>query len=196
MQTVGPIPKKVVAYAHTLIGIHEIPDGSNDGPDVHRLQASTKAYGAPWCVSTAQDIAIHTYGHTFADDTANAYYYESYARSHGWVIPRPLPGCFVAYHIGDGHFGTVADLHPNGTFDAIEGNEQNAVRLMTRDPRTLRCTFIAPPGFFVPAPPHHNVGGVDYYDFFKDVPLKHGQKVQYTEGRGYYAATTKKGKAK
>ena len=60
-------------------------------------------------------------------------------------MPKPVPGGPVVYQIGAGHMGIVVALHPNGTFDAVEGNEGNAVRLVTRDPRVLGCTFIEPP---------------------------------------------------
>lgn len=135
---------KFIAFAHSLLGIHEIPDGSNDGPGVKMLQSSTGAFKAPWCVSTVQYIAQNVLGHTIADDTANAYYLASWATKHGLTVPRPALG-FVVYHIGQGHAGSVVKLHTDGTFDAIEGNEGNAVRLMHRDPKSISCTFIVPP---------------------------------------------------
>lgn len=133
----------IVAYARTLVGIQEQPPGShsNDGPEVHKIQSSTGAYKAPWCVSTGQYIWLHVLGSTWADKTANAFYVADYAHRHGCVIDKPIPGCGVTYMVGQGHYGTVVTVHPDGTFDAVEGNEGDAVRLVPRDPRHIRCVF-------------------------------------------------------
>jgi CHAP domain len=131
--------------ARSLLGIHEIPPHSNTGPDVHRIQSATGAYGAPWCVSTVQYIWKQVLGSTWANDTANAYYLEEYARQHRCAFRKPVAGCAVVYHIGAGHAGTVVKVNEDGTFWAIEGNEADAVRRVKRDPRTLRCTFVIRP---------------------------------------------------
>lgn len=137
--------QRIVAEAHSLLGIREIPDGSNSGPAVHVIQSSTGAYGAPWCVSTVQHILVVVLGHTIADDTANVYYLADYGARHGWVVPHPVVGGPVCYHIGQGHAGTVVQVLSDGTFYAVEGNEGNAVRLMHRSSAQLPCTFLKPP---------------------------------------------------
>jgi hypothetical protein len=139
------VAQKIVAEAHSLLGIHEVPDGSNDGPGVHTIQTATGAYRAPWCVSTVQYIAKQVTGATIADDTANVYYLADYGARHGWVVPHPVVGGPVCYHIGQGHAGTVVQVLADGSFYAVEGNEGNAVRLMLRSPRQLTCTFLKPP---------------------------------------------------
>lgn len=112
---------------------------------MHVLQESTGAFGAPWCVSTVQAEDLHVLGSTYADKTANAYFYASFAEQHGHTIPDPIAGCAVIYHIGAGHAGRVVTVHQDGTFDAVEGNEGNAVRLVPRDPKALQCTFVLRP---------------------------------------------------
>lgn len=136
---------RIVAEAHKLLGIREVPDGSNSGPAVHEIQTATGAFGAPWCVSTVQYIVRAVTGDTIADDTANVYYLASYGQRHGWEVPRPIVGGPVCYHVGQGHAGTIVQVLRDGTFYAIEGNEGNAVRLMHRDARTITCTFLRPP---------------------------------------------------
>lgn len=142
---------EIVAYAHQLVGIHEVPTGSNRGPvqqhgvGVDVIQSSTRAYGAAWCVSTVQWTWLHVLGSVWADKTANAYYLASFAHSHGSVIPHPLVGCAVVYHLGAGHAGTVVALKPGGLFQAVEGNEADRVELVTRDPKHLGCTFVLRP---------------------------------------------------
>jgi hypothetical protein len=135
----------VIKEALSLVGIHEEPMGSNKGKEVERIQASTKAYGLPWCVSTIQYIWMKTLSSTWANDTANAYYLETYAKNFRMTIPRPVAGCAVVYHIGDGHAGTVIKVNSNGTFWAIEGNWGDAVVKILRDPKTIPCTFILRP---------------------------------------------------
>jgi hypothetical protein len=137
--------EQVIHAAEQILGVHEIPDGSNDGPGVRKIQSATGAYRAPWCVSTVQYVWTEAGLGIWADGTAGAYYLASYAQQHGATIPKPVAGCAVVYHIGQGHAGTVVQVNRNGTFYAIEGNEGNAVRRMLRNPRQLSCTFILRP---------------------------------------------------
>lgn len=135
----------IVKEARSLVGIREVPMGSNSGTDVHRIQSATHAYNAPWCVSTVQYIWQKVLGTTWAEDTANAYFLASFARESGRVIPKPIAGCAVVYHIGAGHAGTVVGLAGDTHFSAVEGNEADAVREIVRDPRAVACTFILRP---------------------------------------------------
>lgn len=137
--------QRIVTAAHALLGIHEQPDGSNSGPQVHEIQSATGAYGVPWCVSTVQYIVKQVTGKTIADDTANVYYLADYGARHGWVVPHPVVGGPVCYRIGQGHAGIVVRVLPGGSFYAVEGNEGNAVRLMHRSPEQLTCVFLKPP---------------------------------------------------
>lgn len=146
-----PVPPKpsvasrIVAEAHSLLGIHEIPAHSNSGLDVHRIQSATGAYNAPWCVSTVQYIVKQVTGTTIADRTAGVYYLADYGARHGWVVSSPVVGGPVCYRIGAGHAGTVVQVLDQHRFYAIEGNEADAVRLMLRDSRQLSCVFLNPP---------------------------------------------------
>lgn len=135
----------IVKEARSLVGIREVPMGSNSGTDVHRIQSATHAYNLPWCVSTVQYVWQKVIGTTWAEDTAGAYFLADYAKSHGAVIPRPVPGCAVVYRIGQGHAGTVVALAGGQAFHAVEGNEADAVREVLRDPTHLGCTFILRP---------------------------------------------------
>lgn len=141
----------IVAYAHELVGIHEVPPHSNTGPvqqhaaGVHVIQSATGTYHAAWCVSTVQYIWKQVLGSTWANKTAGVYYLIDYARSHGAVIPSPLAGCAVGYVIGAGHAGTVVKVYPDGTFDAVEGNHSDQVGVVHREPKHLTCVFILRP---------------------------------------------------
>lgn len=137
--------EKIVKEAHALLGVHEIPDGSNNGPAVHQIQTVTKAYGEPWCVSFVQYVVHFVTGSSIANDTASVYYLIDYAAKSGWVEERPVVAGPVCYRIGQGHCGIVVQVLADGSFYAIEGNEANAVRLMHRDPHMLSCVFLKPP---------------------------------------------------
>lgn len=135
---------KVVTAARKLLGVHEVPMGSNEGPAVHRIQSSTGAYGAPWCVSFVQYVWFECFKHYLADRSANAYYFADWAGREALTIPQPVVGCPVVYHLGDGHMGIVASVRGDGSFDAIEGNEGDAVRWVLRYPSQVPCTFVLP----------------------------------------------------
>jgi hypothetical protein len=137
--------ERIIETAHGLLGIHEQPAHSNDGPGVHMIQTSTGAYRAPWCVSTVQYIVKQVTGHTIANATASVYYLLDFGAREGWVRSSPVLGGPVGYRIGAGHAGTVVKVLDQHRFYAVEGNEGDAVRLMLRDSRLLRCVFLHPP---------------------------------------------------
>lgn len=137
----------VVTFSRSLVGIREIPAGSNDGPAVHRIQSATGAYRLPWCVSTVQYEDVHALGSTYANKTAGVYAYLAFAQAHGHLIAKPVPGCAVMYLVGQGHAGRVVTVHADGTFDAVEGNEADAVQIVPRNPRYVPCRFVLRPEY-------------------------------------------------
>lgn len=138
-------PEAIVAKARSQLGIHEQPDGSNDGPQIRNYQAVTGAYRAPWCASFAQWVLAQCGVGPVADRTASAYYLGNYARKHGWTIANPEPGCVVVYHLGQGHVGIVENVIDHDHFVAVEGNAGNAVREEPRQRSVVYC-FIRVPG--------------------------------------------------
>lgn len=138
-------PYQVLAIARGELGVCEAPMGSNDGTGVRRFQAVTGAYRAPWCASFVQFVLTRAGIGPIANRSAGAYYIGDYARSHGWTIPQPRIGAVVVYRIGQGHIGLVERVYQDGSFDAIEGNEGNAVRRVRRHRSIVYCYFV-PPG--------------------------------------------------
>lgn len=133
---------EVVQFSRSLVGIHEDPPRSNSGEAVFRIQSSTGAYHAPWCVSTVQYEDLHVGLTTYAKGTAGAYFYAQWAHDHGDTVAHPVAGCAVIYHIGAGHAGRIVHVYADGTFDAVEGNEGDAVRLVRRNPHAIACTYV------------------------------------------------------
>ncbi len=144
--------RETAAFARTLVGIHEVPAGSNRGPvqtangyGVDRIEQPCHIQGDAWCVCTIQTICLAVDGKTIADDTAGAYYLRDYAKRNKWTVRKPQVGCFVVYQVGQGHAGTVVAVYRDGTFDAVEGNYADRCELVHRRPKDVSCTFIVPP---------------------------------------------------
>lgn len=137
-------PAEIVAKAESQLGVTEDPVGSNDGAQVRRYQSVTGAYRAPWCASFVQWVLTQCGVGPIANRTASAYYLGDYARSHGWTVPNPLPGAVVVYRLGQGHVGIVTAARPDGSFDAVEGNENQQVSHMHRDRSVVYCFFVVP----------------------------------------------------
>jgi hypothetical protein len=89
-----------------------------------------------------QAVDLHVIGSTYAEDTANAYFYAEYAHNHGDVIANPIPACAVVYHEGAGHIGRVVTILGKGLFLAVEGNYSDSVALVRRSIHIDPCTFI------------------------------------------------------
>ena len=136
-------PQQIIAKAASQVGVHEVPDGSNDGPGVRVFQAVTGAFRAPWCASFVQWVLRGCGVGPIANDSAGAYYIGDWARSHGLTIAKPEPGCVAVYHEGQGHIGIVQEIVPGG-FYAIEGNYSNSVSRVRRDLTNIYCLFRVP----------------------------------------------------
>lgn len=144
--------RKVIAEAQKLLGIHEVPWGSNDGPAVRMIQSATGAYRAPWCVSTVQYIfkkarigSPRAWSRSIGDNTAGAFYLASWARQHGWLRAVPRPAFIVVFLDRLGHAGTVESVSRNG-FTSIEGNASNSVLRRFHPYGARPEVFIAVPG--------------------------------------------------
>jgi hypothetical protein len=126
--------RKLIATEQAEIGVHEIPDGSNDGPRVRVYQAVTGAFRAPWCASF-QMWALKTarlgfpktaWSGAIADNSAGVFYIVGWARAHGWLRAVPKPGMLAAFMDRLGHIGLVERVFYSG-YNAIEGNASNRV---------------------------------------------------------------------
>jgi len=127
--------KALIATEQAEIGVHEIPDGSNDGPRVRVYQAVTRAFHAPWCASFqmwALKVARLGFPKTawsgaIADDSAGVFHIVQWAHDHGWLTAIPKAGYLAAFMDRLGHIGLVERVTTDG-FWSIEGNASNAVR--------------------------------------------------------------------
>jgi len=115
---------QILAEARKWVGVHEVPMGSNDGPEVRQLQSVTGAYHAPWCASFVQAVLRWSRYGTIANDSAGAYYIGNWCENRGWKVTRPQPADIVVFYHGSGHIGIVDEPAPSG-FYSIEGNTAN-----------------------------------------------------------------------
>lgn len=126
------------------IGKHEIPDGSNDGPDLAKFDTG----GLPWCAMAVSTwYAVMDGGSPFGRIAGTATLREWFEK-HGcqvgqgdqvllgdvWIITRAL---------GHGHTGIVAATLGPGMIATVEGNASNAVRGLIRPVSSL-CGIYRP----------------------------------------------------
>src|SRR3990167_4371889 len=134
--------------------------GSNRGPRVEVYQRADGLKldpdtGYAWCASFAV-WAYETAGRPLVElhESASVGYLLSYAGKHGWRIAKPSRGDLVCFYWDAGdwpdHVGIVTKVRADGSLETVEGNtsgpEGDGVYAKTRDPKTLRVSYIRVPG--------------------------------------------------
>jgi hypothetical protein len=113
--------ERIVNRAHSFLGLHENPPGSNRGFFVEQCQRATFLSGSgwPWCAAfvckVAQDCGVPlAYNGAGAHDLAN---------HHPPVhLIDAKPGDVVDFLIGSGHTGILLSHGPPGFVTTIDGN--------------------------------------------------------------------------
>lgn len=145
--------QKLIAVERAELGVHEIPDGSNDSARIRTYQAVTGAYRAPWCASFQMwalkqarlGFPKTAWSGAIADNSAGVFYIVHWAHDHGWLRAVPKPGYLVAFMDHLGHIGLVERVTHDGYW-SIEGNASNQV-LERYHPFGARPTvFVRVPG--------------------------------------------------
>jgi hypothetical protein len=151
-----PCAKRIIRFAlHELaLGVHEIPDRSNDGPRIRYYQEVTGAYGCPgahyecpsgqWCASFVQRDFVDSGVGPIANRSAFVFYIVDWAHAHGWLRASPAVGAEVAFMRNFGHTGIVVGVSRT-TFTTVEGNSGNAVRMHVYPLGYQQTVFIYPP---------------------------------------------------
>jgi PKD repeat protein len=110
-------------------GVHEMPDGSNRAPAIHRYDLATTPhyYGAPWCAYFASYIARRA-GVPIGPGGRGLGYVptiRAWAQATGKWTQRPRPGELITF---PEHVGVVEAVYARThTLTSIEGNYSNAV---------------------------------------------------------------------
>jgi hypothetical protein len=148
------IGANIVAKANSHLGEHEIPDGSNAGPQVNTFLSYVGLDpGAPWCAA----FACYVVGMTLAEmnlnldhpQTGSSGAISSWGRVHGCVVgeddiqPGDL-GELIDPDSSTGFEHTVIASHKldDNTWATIEGNYSNQVMAHVRD--VGDCVWVRP----------------------------------------------------
>jgi hypothetical protein len=136
---------RAVAIARSQLGVHEVPDGSNDGPRVRMYQRVTGAFLAPWCASFVQWVYVRAgIGMLRAQFPAHVFTIVRWAHEHAMVHALPRKGAAVAFLRSLGHIGIVERVTKTG-FYTIEGNTSNGVYRRWYPTGYQHTVFIYPP---------------------------------------------------
>lgn len=127
------IAQLVLDIERSQLGVTEA-SGENDGVMVGIYQAVVNlGRGDAWCAAfqmwALKKAGVHGWPVTgYVPNIAD------WCESHGILKPAPRVGAWAIYYdnIGPYHIGMVEVVNNDGTFGAIEGNESNMVRRMTR----------------------------------------------------------------
>ena len=131
---ISDFAKRLIAVARTQIGVVEVPNNSNSGPDVEKYQATTwlKGTGYAWCaafICWCFKQASSGVNYSFKlPQTAGAFDYENWARnnaSNGVTILKPpfnniLPGDIIIFNFS--HIGLANGALIGNSVATIEGN--------------------------------------------------------------------------
>lgn len=147
--------QRLIAVEQAEIGVHEIPDGSNDGARVREYQTATGAFRAAWCASFQAWAYRLTHigfpaswdgfiGSTMGD-SAGVFAIVRNAQARGWIRAIPKPGYLSAWTDRLGHIGLVERVFYSG-FNSLEGNASNSVMRRFHPFGSRPVVFIAIPG--------------------------------------------------
>ena len=140
----SPLGAAALQIAESQKGVHEI-GSTNTGPQVDQyLSAAGVSPGNPWCASFVTWSLEHA-GHKMPGGgwaAVSTWVHNAEQHQNGLQIIPPdqaRPGDIVAYDwgggtdfSGDGHIGFLASNVQNGQFNALEGNNADAVNLVPR----------------------------------------------------------------
>jgi CHAP domain len=129
----------VLAAAESQVGQTEQPPGSNDGPAIatYRTAVAGAQPGEPWCAyfaSWAAQQAGTPIGDT-GQGLGSVAEITDWAQRTGRYLPAgstPAPGDLILF--GDEHVGVVESVNPDGSLTTVEGNYDNGVDRVQRQP--------------------------------------------------------------
>ena len=123
----------IVRIAQEQLGLAEIPDGCNCGPQIQKFLGSSA--GEAWCADFVSWVYREA-GHPFSGGVDGGWRLPGVAGMHGWLVANgiwhergggdtPQPGDVIVFR-DDDHVGIVEAVE-GSTVRSIEGNTSNAV---------------------------------------------------------------------
>lgn len=131
--------EKVAQHALSQQGVHEVPWGSNNGPQVRVYEATTGGYGEPWCASF-RSWACRQAGYK-GEVSATAWAWDNIGTriSTGHTsIGSAQEGDAVTFQIGTGHIGTYLS-HDSSGVKTVDGNTSDEVAVRVRSLSLIRA---------------------------------------------------------
>ncbi len=149
---VRPAVLPALTAAVSQLGIREVPDGSNDGPDIRKFTAPD-FIGSPWCALFASWCFSHLDGGSPFGRLAATWGIYNWGKRTGRLLSTaamPQPGDIALILRGSendpnhrGHTMIVSGMLPDGRLLTIAGNESNCVRGGVRERSNLNA-FVRP----------------------------------------------------
>jgi hypothetical protein len=126
---------RIVAIAVLQIGLKEIPQGSNGGPEIAKFKGSAANNGEPWCADFVSWVYREA-GSPFSGGSDGGWRIAGASGLEAWLAQRgiwhrrgdadvPQPGDVVEFG-GGSHSGVVEKVEGD-TLDTIEGNTSDMV---------------------------------------------------------------------
>lgn len=131
--------QRVINIASKYVGVREVPDGSNQSPQINKWSAHWSMKAVPWCGIYCSAV----YREAKVKDVSHpsTYFICENAKKNGWVSDTPVPGALIVWcgtHVGI----LVEELSP-GVWRTLEGNTSNQVAYRTRSLKG--ATIVVPP---------------------------------------------------
>lgn len=130
--------QRVIKIASKYVGVREVPDGSNQSPQINKWAAHWGMKAVPWCglycSAVLREAKVTDVSHP------STYLICENAKKKGW-IGKPVPGALIVWcgtHVGI----LVEELSP-GVWRTLEGNTSNSVAYRTRS--LSGATIVVPP---------------------------------------------------
>lgn len=144
-------PEDVLSFNRKLIGIHEVPDGSNIAPPI-TTWARKYGYstGDAWCAWEVSYVIWNVDPSLLPGMQPTGYSgaFRAWGEKHGRLIPRPEKGAIDVMNFDldpsfTDHVGIVESVH-NGYWICIEGNHKNQVMREERSFADGQHWFVLP----------------------------------------------------
>ena len=154
-----PTAQDVLNVARSLIGVKEVPDGSNIAPPITDWAASIGwEPGYAWCAYFVSYLYYHVDGgpiliHNKPTGYSGGFLY--IGRQYGEEVFSPVVGAINVMDWDGGmtdHVGIVERVNSDGTWTNIEGNHQNQVMRVNRSFSNGNHWFVLPK-YSSPVPP-------------------------------------------
>ena len=150
LDPVKPEIEPVMTAALALVGVVEVPPGSNRGPEIDKINMKCGLpLGSPWCSAYATGMWMNCASKPFKSPIGGVYTLQDWAKKKKMYLPSNSvvqPGDLFLIIRGDGHGHTgIVTADMGELFCTVEGNAGNAVKKLIRAKKDM-VGFVRPLG--------------------------------------------------